>query len=118
MIQACTRAVNGDSAKISKAGGARALRLLVMSERGRVGLVLAGGGARGSYERGALSVLLPSLHERGELPSIFVGTSVGAINATSVAATSHLPVGEAISLELARWGEGDGAALIRSVFGR
>jgi NTE family protein len=89
-----------------------------MSERGPVGLVLAGGGARGAYELGALSVLLPSLHERGELPSIFVGTSVGAINATSVAAMSHLPVGEAISLELARWGEVDRDAVIRPILAR
>ena len=48
-------------------------------------LVLAGGGARGAYEIGALSVLLPALpaHER---PRIVVGTSVGAINAAYLAA--------------------------------
>jgi NTE family protein len=42
-----------------------------------VALVLAGGGARGAYEAGALSVLLPVLEERGERPRIVIGTSVG-----------------------------------------
>jgi enoyl-CoA hydratase/carnithine racemase len=31
-----------------------------------IGLVLPGGGARGAYEVGALSVLLPALEARGE----------------------------------------------------
>jgi NTE family protein len=51
----------------------------------RVALVLAGGGARGAYEIGALSSLLPAL-EQNERPRIVVGTSVGAINAAYVAA--------------------------------
>ena len=59
---------------------------------GRVGLVLAGGGARCSYEIGALSVLLPALRGR-ERPQIIVGTSVGAINAAylAVRALKSLP---------------------------
>jgi NTE family protein len=83
-----------------------------------VGLVLAGGGARGAYEIGALSVLLPALEARDELPRIFVGTSVGAINATSGAATSNLPVEEALSLELARWHEVKRSAVIRPIVPR
>lgn len=59
-------------------------------------LVLAGGGARGAYEAGALSVLLPELEQRGERPAIFVGTSVGAINAGFLAATQHLPAEQAV----------------------
>jgi NTE family protein len=59
-------------------------------------LVLAGGGARGAYEAGALSVLLPELESRGERPAIYVGTSVGAINATMLAATAHLPARESV----------------------
>jgi NTE family protein len=84
----------------------------------RVGLVLAGGGARGAYELGALSVLLPLLEQRGERPCIFVGTSVGAINAASIAATRHLPAAEAVSRELARWREVDRGAVIRPILSR
>lgn len=80
-----------------------------------VGLVLAGGGARGAYELGVLSVLLPFLQERGERPSVIVGTSVGAINAAGVAATGHLPARESMARELARWREVDRAAVIRPV---
>jgi NTE family protein len=56
------------------------------SERGRLGVVIAGAGARGAYEIGALSVLVPWLRRRGEVPQVIVGTSAGAINATLVAA--------------------------------
>src|SRR6185503_515081 len=61
----------------------------------RVGLVLAGGGARGAYEVGALSELLPRLDAQ-ERPRVIVGTSVGAINAAYIAATADLPVSEAL----------------------
>ncbi len=60
-----------------------------------VGLVLAGGGARGAYEVGALSELLPRL-KPDERPTVIVGTSVGAINAAYVAATADRPPGEAL----------------------
>ena len=40
-----------------------------------IGLVLAGGGARGAYEVGVLSVLLPWLERRhGQRPDVIVGT--------------------------------------------
>jgi NTE family protein len=55
-----------------------------------VGLVLAGGGALGAYEAGALAELLPALAE-DELPDVVVGTSVGALNTGFVAANAHLP---------------------------
>ncbi|HEY5187910.1 MAG TPA: patatin-like phospholipase family protein [Solirubrobacteraceae bacterium] len=64
--------------------------------RGRVAMVLPGGGARGAYEIGALSVLLPALAARGERVDIWCGTSVGAINATAMAARAHLPPGEQV----------------------
>lgn len=68
-----------------------------MQERETVALVLAGGGARGAYEMGALSVLLPELDRRGERPDLIVGTSVGALNTAFLAATAHLSVAEAVA---------------------
>ena len=68
-----------------------------------VGLVLAGGGARGAYEAGAVSVLLPHLEERGERPSIITGTSVGALSAAFLASVAHLPASEAAAGLLECW---------------
>jgi predicted patatin/cPLA2 family phospholipase len=45
----------------------------------KVGLVLAGGGARGAYEAAVLSVLLPALEARGESPAVIVSTSLSAL---------------------------------------
>lgn len=60
-------------------------------EDSRVGLVLAGGGARGAYEAGALSVLLPELEAAGERVSVLVGTSVGALNGAWLVCNLHRP---------------------------
>jgi NTE family protein len=68
-----------------------------------VALVLAGGGARGAYQAGALSILLPVLEQRGERPRIVVGTSVGALNASFLAANAHLPASELIPDALKIW---------------
>ncbi len=68
-----------------------------------VAVVLPGGGARGAYEVGALSALLPALEERGERVSIWCGTSVGAINAAVLASLAHLPVDEQVEGALAIW---------------
>jgi NTE family protein len=55
-----------------------------------IGLILSGGGARGAYEIGVLSELLPWLErEHGQRPDLFVGTSVGAINTAYLAANSN-----------------------------
>jgi len=69
----------------------------------QVGLVLAGGGARGAYEAGALSVLLPALERSGERPGVLLGTSVGAVNTAWLAATAHLDAEAATASMLDRW---------------
>ena len=68
-----------------------------MPERETVALVLAGGGARGAYEVGALSVLLPALEGRGQRPRLVLGTSAGALNAAFAAATADQPAAEAVA---------------------
>lgn len=83
----------------------------------RVALVLPGGGARGAYEVGALSVLLPALERRGERPTIFCGTSVGAINAAYLGSVAHLPVAEQVERGLAHWQGLSKRDVIRNVVG-
>ena len=80
-----------------------------------VGLVLAGGGARGAYEAGVLVELLPWLEERGERPTVLVGTSVGALTAAFLASVAHLPAREAADQLLARWGAVTQERVIRPI---
>ena len=68
-----------------------------MPERETVALVLAGGGARGAYEMGALSVLLPALEQAGKSPRLVVGTSIGALNAAFVASAIHRPTADLVA---------------------
>jgi NTE family protein len=84
----------------------------------KIALVLAGGAARGAYEIGALSVLLPALERRGERPAIMVGTSVGAINAASLASTAHLGAQASVDHALARWREIEPRKVIRPLVRR
>src|ERR1700712_4135881 len=69
----------------------------------QIGLVLPGGGARGAYEAGALSVLIGALHARGERIDIVCGTSVGGINAAVVAAVAAKPAAEQAETFLEHW---------------
>ncbi len=62
--------------------------------RPKVGFVLSGGGSRGAYEAGIIQYLREDLPRRlgHHVPiDIVTGTSVGAINATFVAATADEP---------------------------
>ena len=73
--------------------------------RPRVGLVLSGGGSRGAYEAGIVQYLREDLARRlgRQVPiDIVTGTSVGAINATYIAATNDDPATQARTL-VAKW---------------
>lgn len=80
-------------------------------------VVLPGGGARGAYEVGALSVLLPELERRGEKISIVCGTSVGAINAAYLGSVAHLPATEQVALGLQQWQSISRRDIIKNVVG-
>lgn len=79
------------------------------------GVVLAGAGARGAYEAGALATLLPVLAANGRLPRIFIGTSAGAINAVLFASLAHLPADEAATQALALWRSVGRRDVVRSI---
>ena len=82
---------------------------------GRIGSVLSGGGARGAYEAGAISVLAPALEARGERPTLFLGTSVGAINASYLAATRQLGAERQVDGLLDRWRQATKERVIRPI---
>ena len=69
----------------------------------RVAIVAAGAGARAAFEAGALSLLVPWLAECGRRPTVFVGTSAGAINAALLAATADLEPNDSAQKLLKFW---------------
>jgi NTE family protein len=83
----------------------------------RVALVLPGGGARGAYEAGALSVLLPLLERRGEVPVVVCGTSVGAINAALLASVAHESAEVQAQALVDRWSSLKRGQVIRRIVG-
>jgi NTE family protein len=64
------------------------------------GLVLGGGGARGAYASGVLSVLLPELKDQVR---VIVGTSAGALIAAYVVANWHRSVEDGVKDGLRFW---------------
>jgi NTE family protein len=87
-------------------------------DRRRVGLVLAGGAARGAYEAGVLQYLLcevPRALGRPVPLDVLCGTSVGAINVCALAAWADEPEGRAARLVRA-WTELRLAEVLRPDF--
>ncbi|WP_437325548.1 patatin-like phospholipase family protein [Sorangium sp. So ce381] len=66
-----------------------------------VAIVLTGAGARGAYEAGFVSRLLPELGKTR--PTILIGTSAGAINAALLASVAAKTQEEASSELVERW---------------
>jgi NTE family protein len=83
----------------------------------RTGLavVLSGGGARGAYEAGVLSVIVPRLVEEGHPPQLLIGSSVGALNAVGFAALWHHGPEEAVQRGLAIWRSVDKSQVIKPI---
>jgi NTE family protein len=73
------------------------------SAEGRTALVATGGGARGAYQAGALTELLPALERAGARPTVYTGISAGAINVTGLAGTAHLSASEQAEILVERW---------------
>jgi len=69
---------------------------------GGVAIVLSGAGARGAYEAGALSVLLPFL-KGDDCPRMVLGTSAGALNAAILASYLQQSVDAAAAALLHGW---------------
>ncbi len=68
-------------------------------------VVLSGAAARGAFQAGALSVLIPELARRGLGPSVLLGTSAGAINAAFWGANAHLGADRAADELVGLWSE-------------
>jgi NTE family protein len=64
-----------------------------------------------------LSVLLPELDHRGQRPTVFIGTSAGAINAVLFARLAHLSAREATEEALKLWRSMDKSMVFNSIVG-
>jgi NTE family protein len=81
----------------------------------RIAIVLAGGGARGAYEAGALSVLLPELERRGERPTVYLGASVGVLNAAVLASRHDQGAQAQVDYVVDVWRNVDLSSVIRPI---
>ncbi|WP_438014296.1 patatin-like phospholipase family protein [Sorangium sp. So ce315] len=80
---------------------AGALALSTPMPKPPIAIVLTGAGARGAYEAGFISRLLPEL--KNTRPTIIVGTSAGAINAALLASLAARTPEEASREIVERW---------------
>lgn len=102
--------------EIATAAKGRTMRRTTDDGPGGLGIVISGAGARGAYEIGALSVLIPWLRRHGQAPRVVVGTSAGAINAVLVAALCSAPDPEAAAeTAVASWRGIGRADVFRSI---
>lgn len=76
-----------------------------MPKHKTVGLVVAGAAARGAYEAGVLSILIPELARHGKRPTVLVGSSAGGINAFLLAQYSDLEAAEAVQKIVGIWAQ-------------
>jgi NTE family protein len=84
----------------------------------KVGLVLAGGGARGAYEAGVLDELLPAIEEEygpEQFPKVVVGTSVGALQAAFFGANAHRGAAHVMDAAIELWETIEPGDVIRSL---
>jgi NTE family protein len=72
-------------------------------EDGQVAVVVTGAAARGAFQAGALAELIPALERQGLRPTIWMGTSAGAINAALWVAALHEGADAAAEEVLAVW---------------
>ncbi|MCZ4558161.1 patatin-like phospholipase family protein [Rhodococcus maanshanensis] len=70
----------------------------------RIGLVVAGAGARGAFEAGAMATLAKRMAADNTPPSILVGTSAGALNVVGLGGLFDLGVVRAADELARRWG--------------
>lgn len=68
-----------------------------------VAVVLTGAAARGAFQAGALARIVPALEQQGMRPTIYLGTSAGAINAALWGSYAHLSADEAAVRLLDVW---------------
>jgi NTE family protein len=80
-----------------------------------VAVVLAGAGARGAFEAGAVGHLLPALAAEDRTPRIFVGSSAGSINSVLLAGYAHLSPDVAAKEITEQWRRAVWGSMIRSV---
>jgi len=74
-----------------------------------VAVVLTGAAARGAFQAGAMSRLVPALEQQGLRPTIVLGTSAGGINAALWGSYAHLPAQAAADELVGVWSRMDRA---------